>query len=353
MGAPKTTLDRAMERAVALSRRGYPAPNPRVGCVILHGGQIVGEGYHPYAGAPHAEVFALREAGEKARGGTAVVTLEPCAHTGRTPPCASALAEAGIAKVVVAVRDPNPRAAGGGEWLERRGVEVVYGIGEARAAAANELFLAAHRLRRPAVVAKAAMGLDGRIALPSGQSRWITGPGARREGHRLRAETGCVLVGRGTVAADDPRLTARIRGVHNAPLRVVLDPGARLTGTERIFGPEAPTIRFVAGSPKLEGDRKASGSAGELDLDDVLQQLWSLGVTSVLVEGGGVTLGRFLRAGLVDRLELFAGPIVLGAGPAWAQFDPAGALEACPRFRIRGVRRRGGDLQITAEPGGE
>ncbi|MCB8933611.1 MAG: bifunctional diaminohydroxyphosphoribosylaminopyrimidine deaminase/5-amino-6-(5-phosphoribosylamino)uracil reductase RibD [Chthonomonadaceae bacterium] len=344
------TLERAMDRAIALSRRGYPAPNPRVGCVIVRDGEIVGEGFHPYAGAPHAEVFALREAGDKARGATAVVTLEPCAHTGRTPPCAEALIEAGIKEVVVAVRDPNPRAAGGGAWLERHGISVTYGIRAQRAASANEVFLQAHALGRPFVVAKAAMTLDGRIALPDGRSRWITGDRARREAHRLRAELGCVLVGRGTVAADDPLLTARLRGVHHPPVRVVLDPRARLNGTERIFGPEAPTLRFVGGSSTLEADRKAPLRAGELDLGQVLGDLWSEGITGVLVEGGGVTLARFLKAQLVDRLELFVAPKVLGAGPAWATGEPWPSLEASPSFDIRRVRRLGPDVQITAVP---
>lgn len=339
-----------MRRAIGLSRRGYPAPNPHVGCVLLRDGEIVGEGFHAHAGGPHAEIVALQAAGERARGAIAVVTLEPCAHTGRTPPCAAALGAAGVQAVEVAVRDPNPRAAGGGAWLEGHGVPVRFGMCEQAAAAANERFLRAHALGRPYVVAKAAISLDGRIALPDGQSRWITGERARRAAHRLRAEMGCVLIGRRTAAIDDPLLTARVRGVRNQPLRVVLDPRGTLTGKERMFGPEAPTLRYVGVSPALECDRKAPESSGELDLPSILAHLWSEGTNGVLVEGGGETIARFLRAGLVDRLELFVAPKVLGAGPTWTGELGFAGLAQAPAFQIRAVRRLGPDVQLTAIP---
>lgn len=351
MAAKNLTPEGAMRRAIALSRRGLPAPNPHVGCVLVRDGVVVGEGHHAFAGGPHAEAVALAMAGSKARGSTAYVTLEPCAHTGRTPPCAEALVKAGVARVVAAVRDPNPRAAGGLEVLAAAGVHVEHGLLAADAAAANELFLGAHALGRPYVVVKAAMSLDGRIALPSGESKWITGPKARAAGRRLRAEMGAVLVGSATVRADDPELTVRARGVRNQPLRIVLDPQATLTGDERVFNAQAPTMRVVACPPVLDADWRALGGPENLDLASVLIELGRRGVNGVLVEGGAMTLSRFVLAGLVDRFELFVAPTLLGAGPTWLGEALAADLGAAPRLRIARVRRLGPDLQITAYPG--
>ena len=341
-----------MRRAIALSRRGFPAPNPHVGCVIVRDGRIVGEGHHAYAGGPHAEVVALRQARTTARGATAFVTLEPCAHTGRTPPCADALAEAGIARVVVAVRDPDPRAAGGLERLAAAGVAVENGLMADEASIVNERFLRSHALGRPFVVVKAAVTLDGRIALPSGDSQWITGPMARAAGHRLRAEMGAVLVGRRTVAADDPELTARIRGVRNPPLRVVLDPRGTLTGRERVFDAQAPTKRVTTLPPTLDADLRAPGAPESLDLASVLSQLGERGVNGLLVEGGAKTIGSFVRARLVDRYELFLAPVLLGSGPAWLEGALCATLAEAPRLRIERVRKLGPDLQVTAYPEG-
>lgn len=327
-----TSDERYMRRAIALSRRGFPAPNPHVGCVLVRDGQIVGEGFHRYAGAPHAEAMALSVAGEAARGATAYVTLEPCNHYGRTPPCSEGLLKADVARVVVACADPNPRAAGGAQRLREAGVPVEIGVLESEAAAANEQFLFAIQRKRPYVVVKAAASLDGRIALPSGESQWITGAAARREGHRVRAELGAVLVGRRTVELDDPHLTARIPGVHNPPLRVVLDPHARLTGKERVFDGAAPT-RHVTGT---------------IDLRDLLQDLFKNGVTGLLVEGGATTIAGFVRQGLVDAYELFVAPKLLGDGPAWIQGLDLPRLADAPQLRIESVKRVGPDLRISA-----
>jgi diaminohydroxyphosphoribosylaminopyrimidine deaminase/5-amino-6-(5-phosphoribosylamino)uracil reductase len=329
----KPTLDeRFMRRAISLSRRGYPAPNPHVGCVLARDGEIVGEGYHHHAGAPHAEIAALSVAGERARGADAYVTLEPCNHFGRTPPCTDALLRAGVRRVVVACPDPNPVAAGGLARLREHGVETEVGLLQSEAEAANVRFLTAMRLRRPHVTVKAAASLDGRIALPSGESKWITGPAARRAGHRLRAECGAVLVGRRTVEKDDTHLTARVPGVVNPPLRVVLDPHNRLTGKERVFDDAAPSRHIT----------------GPIDLDNLLSELFADGVTSLLVEGGGTTIAGFVRAQLVDALELFVAPKLLGDGPSWVNGLSLDSLEEAPKVQIDRITRLGLDLRLSA-----
>lgn len=302
----------AMREAIALSARGFPAPNPHVGCLILDAhGQTVGRGWHEAAGQSHAEAMALAEAGARARGGTAYVTLEPCDHQGRTPPCSRALMAAGIARVVVACPDPNPVAAGGAARLRAAGIGVDMGVLSSQAEAINWRFLTAMRQVRPAVMVKAAVTLDGRMAWPSGASKWITGPEARADGHRLRAEMGCVLVGRGTVKADDPHLTARIDGVKIPPLRVVLDPAGRLQGTERVFDHAAETLWLTT------QDRPQATRLPDLHPATVLAHLHARGVTGVLVEGGGVTIRHFLAAGVVDRLALYVAPRLFGAGRPW------------------------------------
>lgn len=322
-----------MDRAIRLSRRGFPAPNPHVGCVLVRDGEIVGEGWHAYAGAPHAEAMALANAGGRARGADAYVTLEPCDHHGRTPPCSLALLNAGVARVFVAVADPNPRAAGGAARLRAAGIPVEVGLRAAQAAAANAQFLFAMAQGRPRVVAKAGCSLDGRIALPSGESQWITSPAARRAAHALRAECGAVLVGYRTVVADDPHLTARLPGVVNPPLRVVLDPRAALTGRERAFDDAAETLWLREPLSPLE----------------VVQRVGARGATGLLVEGGGRTIARFLAAGLVDRLELFTAPRVLGDGPAWCEGLGLAGLADAPEFRLVSTRRVGPDLRTTLE----
>ncbi len=324
--------ERLMRRAIKLSRRGFPAPNPHVGCVIARGSQIVGEGYHHHAGGPHAERVALADAGDRAEGADVFVTLEPCNHHGRTPPCADALIEAKVGRVFVACSDPNPRAQGGAQRLRERGIDVIERVLEEEAARANLQFLAAMRLKRPYIRVKAAMSLDGRIALPSGESKWITGESARRAGHALRAESGAVLVGYRTVLADDPQLTARIPGVRNQPLRILLDPDSRLTGGERAFDDQAETLR-VTGRP--------------IDLRVLAAELFQRGVTGLLVEGGGRTISRFLEAGLVDAVELFVAPMILGDGPSWVDGLQLPALDSAPLLRIERVRRVGPDLQIS------
>lgn len=340
-----------MARAIELSRRGFPAPNPHVGCVIVRDGAIVGEGYHRLAGLPHAEVEALTEAGDSARGATAYVTLEPCSHHGRTPPCTGALIAAGVSRVVYAVDDPNPRAGGGAQRLRDAGIEVEGGLLAEQAAAANERFLFAMRMNRPFVTVKAGIGLDGRIALPSGESKWITSEEARECARRLRADMGAVLVGPGTVLADDPHLTYAGGSV----ARVVLDPRDELPPAARVFDEAAPTLHVV---PKcLTSPVGARGSMLELPLEDgrfpiplLLHRLFEMGQTGLLVEGGGRTIGSFFAAGCVDAIELFVAPKVLGAGPSWVEGLILPSLAEAPEFRMSRLEALGDDLWISLRP---
>ena len=324
----ESTSESFMREAIKLSRRGFPAPNPHVGCVIVQNRVIVGRGWHNAAGMPHAEVMALDEAGAMAKGATAFVTLEPCHHQGRTGPCSLALVQAGIKKVEFSVPDPNPKAAGGADWLRCQGVEVVIGTAKNRAMRANEQFLVSHQQGRPFVTLKAAVTLDGFMAREDGTSKWITGPRARREGHRLRVERGAVLVGWKTVTTDDPALTARIAGVVNPPLRVVLDPESNLTGEEAVFAQ-------AGGSVRIQGIENCSPTK-------VLANLWDRGVRGVLVEGGPRTISYFLRSGEWDTLEIFKGPNHFGSGLSFPWADLQSDKLICT-----GAKRWGNDVQIS------
>ncbi|HEX5496799.1 MAG TPA: bifunctional diaminohydroxyphosphoribosylaminopyrimidine deaminase/5-amino-6-(5-phosphoribosylamino)uracil reductase RibD [Mycobacteriales bacterium] len=329
-----------MRRALKLawSSAGSTSPNPPVGCVVLdRHGETVGEGHTHPPGGPHAEVVALRQAGARAAGGTAVVTLEPCAHTGRTGPCVDALLTAEVSRVLYAVADPNPVAAGGAGRLRAAGVRVRGGLcrDEAELGAA-EPWLVATRLGRPFVTWKYAATLDGRIAAPDGTSRWITGRPARADSHTLRGTVDAVLVGSGTVLADDPHLTARSGDgtlAARQPLRVVLDRRGRVPRSARVLDRAAGTL--------------------VLDLPDpgsVLRVLHGRGVRHVLLEGGGTLAGSFVRAGLVDRVVGYLAPALLGAGPAALQDAGIGTIGGTLRLRLDEVRRIGDDLRLTARP---
>jgi diaminohydroxyphosphoribosylaminopyrimidine deaminase/5-amino-6-(5-phosphoribosylamino)uracil reductase len=340
---------RMMARAIELSRQGFPAPNPHVGCVIASGTEIVGEGFHDFAGGPHAEVVALGAAGERARGATVYVTLEPCNRQGRTPPCVDALLEAGVARVVAACAEPNSQMAGGLVRLAEAGVQIASGLLESEAREANLLWMTAVERGRPYVIVKAAMTLDGRLATPEGESKWITGEEARKEGHILRAECGSVLVGRTTVEKDNPRLTVRSLEVTNQPTRIVLDPWRRIAQGYHVFDAEAPNIRVVAGEPR-PGELKVGYRNGYLDLSQLLQGLYARGITSVLVEGGAHTIGSFFDAGLVDRLELFIAGKVFGAGKSWLERPFPGPVASAGAFEFADVRRIGSDVWLTCLP---
>lgn len=348
----------AMDRAIALAARGTgrTSPNPVVGCVVLDaGGQVVGEGFHERAGGPHAEVAALTDAGDRARGGTAVVTLEPCRHTGRTGPCTQALLDAGISRVVIAVPDPTTTAGGGADLLRGNGIEVIEGIGRDAAAYGNRAWLHAMTRGRPFVTWKLAATLDGRTAAADGTSRWITGTDARAAVHRLRAERDAVLVGTGTLRADDPHLA--VRGVAGAaqPLRVALDARAELPLDARILDDAAPTVVVV--SEDADGARlTAAGvdvlrvprSPGGLDPAAVLAVLHERGVRSVLLEGGAHLAGSFVREDFVDEVVAHVAPAVLGAGRPVLEDAGITTITEALRLTTTDVTRLGDDVAITA-----
>ena len=361
--------DAAMAEAVALGDRGRATapPNPWVGCVIVGpGGRIVGRGFHRRAGEAHAEVHALAEAGEEARGATAYVTLEPCAHHGRTPPCAPALAAAGVSRVVVAVLDPDERVTGRGiNILREAGVSVRVGVGAEAAGRSLAPYLRHRRTGRPLCLLKAAASLDGRTAAADGTSQWITGPEARADAHRLRAESGAVVVGAGTALADEPSLTFRNLdfepGLTPAqPLRVLLDATGRVPATGPLFDLGlAPTLVLTtsAADPAARAAWEQTGAAVEevtgkdgVDLDEALELLGRRGILQVMVEGGATLHGALLRAGSADRIVVYTGGVVLGAAglPLFAGPGPATLAEAL-RWRLTGVRRLGGDARLDWE----
>jgi len=342
--------DLAMRRAIALAARGLgtTSPNPVVGCVILDTeGEVVGEGFHAYAGGPHAEIVALAHAGERARGGTAVVTLEPCNHTGRTGPCTRALISAGITRVVGGVADPNPVAQRGADALRAAGVQVEMGVRAAEAAAGNIAWLTAVRRGRPYLVWKLAATLDGRSAAADGTSMWITSEQARTEVHQLRATTDAVIAGIGTVIADDPRLTVRnLRDGTLAirqPLRVVVDSSGRTPADARVRDVAAPT--WVATAAEV-----GAAEDGRVDLAKLMIALYERGVRSALLEGGPTLAGSFLRDGLVDKVVAYLSPMFLGAGIAALGYAGVDTLADAIELEIVEAVQVGPDVRITAMP---
>ena len=371
--APVPSIDdaRHMRRAIELAARGAgsTSPNPPVGAVVIApDGRPVGEGRHRVAGGPHAESVALAMAGPAARGATAYVTLEPCDHVGRTAPCSRALIDAGIVRVVYAVPDPNPVAAGGGATLRAAGVDVTVGVLEREARTVARGFLHHVATGRPWVVAKYATSLDGRIATRTGDSRWITGPEARAAGHRLRHETDAILVGVGTVVADDPALTVRLDAsalgdeAPRHPRPVVIDPTGRVPLDCRLLDGSLGTRPVVVVGDDVDPgtrDRIAArgaavvplgrDGAGRIDPADVLRALAALGVRTVLVEGGADTHGAFADAGLVDEVAAFVAPIVIGGrhSPGAVGGLGAGALGEAAALDDVAVRTVGSDLMVT------
>jgi diaminohydroxyphosphoribosylaminopyrimidine deaminase/5-amino-6-(5-phosphoribosylamino)uracil reductase len=349
-----------MRRALALARRGYTHPNPMVGCVLVRDGAVVGEGWHHWAGRPHAEAEALAAAGEAARGATAYVTLEPCCHTGRTPPCADALIAAGVRRVVAAVGDPNPRVSGGGfERLRAAGVRVDIGALESEARALNEAFFHYHTSGEPLVTLKAAVSLDGKIATRTGDAQWITEPRARSYARRLRGRSGAVLCGIGTVLADNPLLTARLRGAPYEPMRVVLDTSARTPPTSKLVktAGRSPVLLIAAPSAPaeridrlerlgVEVIRAECGGDGRPDVRFVLAALAARGVISVLVEGGGTVHAAFLEARRAHRVAWFIAPKLVGGRDAPTAVEGLGAAQMRSAVRIAGahLRRLGPDV---------
>lgn len=354
---------RYMSRALQLAERGLHStdPNPRVGCVLVADGAIVGEGWHERAGEPHAEVHALRAAGARARGATAYVTLEPCCHHGRTPPCSAALIAAGVARVVVAMQDPNPRVAGGGlKQLQAAGIQTASGLLAAEAGMLNPGFTMRMRRGRPYVRCKLAMSLDGRTAMASGESKWITGAAARADVQRLRARSSAIVTGVGTVLADDPSLTVRLPEVTRQPLRVVLDHALRTPPAARLL--HEPGTTLVIGTSEAEAPREAllaagaeivllDAAAGRIALADVLEVLAAREVNEVLVEAGATLAGAFVQARLVDELIIYMAPILLGDAARGLLHLPAlERMEQKVGLDIRDIRKVGADWRITAVP---
>jgi diaminohydroxyphosphoribosylaminopyrimidine deaminase / 5-amino-6-(5-phosphoribosylamino)uracil reductase len=360
-----TTETSYMKLALRLAAKGagWVSPNPLVGSVVVKDGQVVGKGYHRRAGLPHAEVEALRIAGEASRGADLYVTLEPCNHQGRTPPCTQAILAAGIRRVIIAARDPNPQVTGNGaEFLMAQGVEVSVGVLEAEARQLNEAWFHWVKTGRPWVMAKAACSLDGRIATATGESQWLTGEIARAFGHRLRHQVDAILVGVGTVLADNPQLTARLpRGRSHDPIRIVLDSRLRLPLNSKLVQLKSPAPTWVATTNHAPPDTVHSlqehgvqvmvlpAEDGRVSLPVLLQLLGERQVQSVLVEGGAETLGAFFDQSLVQKFNFFYAPKILGGAKAPAMVGGQGVthLGEAHIARNLSIRRLGVDLLMT------
>ncbi|MGI6491595.1 MAG: bifunctional diaminohydroxyphosphoribosylaminopyrimidine deaminase/5-amino-6-(5-phosphoribosylamino)uracil reductase RibD [Pelotomaculum sp.] len=343
-----------MKLALQLAARaqGRTSPNPLVGAVIVSDNRIVGRGYHQKAGTPHAEIHALNEAGAAARGGTLYVNLEPCSHFGRTGPCCEAVIEAGIAKVVVAMADPNPLVAGQGlKRLSEAGIDVELGIMEEEARRLNEVFIKYINTRLPFVVVKAAVSLDGKIATRTGKSQWITGPEARAYGHQLRNRYDAIMVGVGTVLADDPSLTTRLPGPSRDPVRIILDsqgrtpPGAKVLNQQS----DAPTLIAVtreAPRKRLLALREAGAeilvvSKGpRVDLVELMKLLGAREITSILLEGGGTVHSAALEAGIVDKVCWFIAPKIIGGDGAPGAVGGLGVDDPDEAVQLERVRMK-------------
>jgi len=349
-----------MARALRLARKGlYTAhPNPRVGCVIARDGELVGEGWHEYTGGPHAEVNALQQAGDTARGATAYVTLEPCCHHGRTPPCTEALIKAGVARVVAAMVDPHSRVAGNGlEQLRTEGIEVASGLLEQQALALNPGFVKRMQTGRPYVRLKLAMSLDGRTAMAGGESKWITAGAARQDVQDLRAQSGAIVTGVGTVLADDPSMTVRLEGIRQQPLRVVVDTHLSMSATAKMLTEAGKTVVMTC---REGGGREVLEAAGaevvsmpycatDVDLVAVLDQLGQMEINEVLVETGATLSGAFLQAGLIDELIVYVAPVLMGDN-ARGLFHLPGLEQMQDKIElnITDVRMLGQDIRLTA-----
>lgn len=350
-----------MARALELSARGVGqvSPGPLVGCVVVDkAGEVVGEGFYLFEGVKHAETLALEQAGERARGATAYVTLEPHAHTGRTPPCTDALLNAGVARVVAAIEDPNPLVSGRGfKRLREAGVEVTIGVRAKEAERLNEKYVSSIKNRRPFVHLKLACSLDGRIATSTGHARWISGPESRARAQRLRHEYDAILVGSGTVAKDDPLLTDRSGLPRRRPLvRVVLDEHQQLAPQTQLAQTARDTPVLVFTSEQADADKVLElescgvevAMTGGRDLAAVLDELRRREIQSLIIEGGAGVAGAFLRAGLVDKATFFIAPLILGAD-ALGAIGGAGPLTVDAAARLRDVKtdRHGDDVEIT------
>ena len=362
LGSSESADHEFMARALRLAARGLwtTTPNPRVGCVIVRDNRVVGEGWHVRAGEPHAEVHALRAAGEAARGATVYVTLEPCSHHGRTPPCADALVAAGVARVVAAMSDPNPQVAGQGlARLSASGIAVRCGVLETEAHELNIGFVSRMTHGRPWVRLKTASTLDGITALDNGVSQWITGPSARRDGHRWRARACAILSGIGTVQEDDPSLTVREVATERQPLRVIVDAKLALSPRARLFADidRAPVLVACASDDMPNARALCDAGAellvlpndgGKVDLPAMLQALGARGINELHAESGQKLNGSLLREGCVDELLMYLAPTVLGRGMGLFNLGPFDSLAQRIDIDIRDVRAVGRDWRVLA-----
>lgn len=355
--------EQIMQRVLDLASHGLTTtqPNPRVACVIVNDGEIVGEGYHCMAGGLHAEREALKQAGEKARGAIAYVNLEPCCHQGRTPPCTDGLIDAGVIKVIAAMRDPNPLVEGGGfELLKSAGIDVESGVLEQQAIWLNRGFVSRMAQNKPWVVLKSAATLDGRTADHDGQSKWITGTTSRAEVQSLRAQTSAIITGIGTVLADDPQMNVRLDNTLRQPLRVLLDSSLQIPLDARIIGSDQKLVIFtlsqdhtkIAELAELGVEviqQTAKGEQQNLDLEEVVTELANWQCNELFVEAGQTLSGAFLASGLVDELELFYAGTVLGdQGKSMFTFDAPLPFADRVEYRVRDVSMVGDDIRVNA-----
>lgn len=354
-----------MKRALDLAKmgRGTTSPNPMVGAVVVKDGEIVGEGYHRKAGEPHAEVIALATAGERARGAELYVNLEPCCHFGRTPPCTDAIIKAGVKRVVAAMTDPNPMVAGKGvKRLKDAGIEVDVGVMEEEARKLNEVFIKYITTKKPFIVAKIAQSIDGKIALASGESRWITGEPARVKAHELRSWYDAVMVGIGTVLADDPLLTCRLPGKKKNPVRIVVDSNAKMPLNARILECKNGQV-ILATTEKADSKKvrllqekgveviKTDAMDGRVNLYKLLEILGCMEITSILVEGGSTLTSSLIKEGLVDKLLIFLAPLVIGGdGIDSVNELYIDEMSRAVRFKFNSVELIGKDILLEAYP---
>lgn len=355
-----------MERALRLAEKGVgsTSPNPMVGAVLVKDGEIIGEGFHKKAGEPHAEVLALKQAGERARGAELFVTLEPCSHYGRTPPCVQAIIKAGVTGVVAAMEDPNPLVSGRGiKMLEEAGIQVRVGVMEERARKLNEVFIKYITTKKPFVVGKIAQSLDGKIALSSGISRWITGEPARIRAHELRSRYDAVMVGIGTVLADDPLLTCRLPSREKDPVKIVVDSTLKIPVNARLFQDSGKVI--IAATQKADRQKmrvlkelgadiiETESNGGDMvNLPQLFEILGTMGITGVLVEGGSRLLASLSKEELLDKLIIFVAPRLIGAeGLSSVGNLFVDELKKTPRFTIGSLEQIGEDIMLEAYKG--
>ncbi len=358
--------ERFMQQALTLARlgEGRTRPNPPVGALVVRDGVVAGEGFHPRAGEPHAEIFALRQAGPAARGADLYVTLEPCCHQGRTGPCTDAVLAAGIRRLFVGTLDPNPQVAGRGiDVLRAAGVEVHVGLLEPACRRLIDPFAKHVTTGFPWVLLKAAATLDGRTATSRGDSKWISGPESRLLVHRLRDRLDAVMVGIGTVLRDDPLLTTRLPEEGRDPLRIVVDTHLRLPQNAALLRSGSPAATIIATGPSVSDERakrleqmgvrilRCAAPEGRVDLLELMRRLGAEGIQSILLEGGATLNGAALRTGIVDRIALFLAPILLGGGDGPGIFSGPGPLCLAEALRLKGleVSRSGDDILIEGE----